>query len=435
VQFGTDGLRGRADEEITVGIAFRLGLAVASVFADEVCFVGRDTRESSPKLAAAVLAGVSANGGRGVNLGVITTPGVAVIAEERGGVGVVVSASHNPYFDNGLKVLGRGGTKLDLDVEEAVQVEFNRTAFSGDGDFDEPAVDHQATSDYLERLITLESGRDLAGLRVVLDCANGAASALAPRLFEALGADVAVIHASPDGRNINANCGSTHPQELARVVVATGADLGLAFDGDADRLVAVDATGQVRDGDDLLVLFANDLKEFGGLGGAIVVTSMSNLGLRRAMRARGIEVIEVDVGDRNVLVALEERDLFLGGEQSGHLIFRGRLPTGDGMLSGILLADLVRRRGPLAELCDQAWHRVPQRLLNIPVDQFHASAVDESVSEVRAATGVSDDEMRLVVRPSGTEPVMRVMVEALDAAVVDGILDGVARRCGLNSAT
>jgi phosphoglucosamine mutase len=416
VRFGTDGIRGRVGDEITNDLAYRLGRAVASVF-DAVVFVGYDTRESSPELASAVLAGLVDGGATGVNLGCFTTPGVAVIAQQRGGVGIVVSASHNPYFDNGLKVLGVGGAKLDLATEEAVARALNAAPNAPVESFDEPEVDRFAERDYERHLRALVPG-DLSSLRLVVDCANGAASHIAGELFAATGATVTMLHDRPDGRNINEGCGSTHVEDLVAAVLEHGADLGLAFDGDADRLIAVDGRGVVRDGDDLMVLFALDLTDHDRLGGGLAVTSMSNLGLHRALAGYGITTIETDVGDRNVLLALEERSWPFGGEKSGHLIFRDFAPTGDGLLTGLLVADLVVRRGPLFEQANAAWQRVPQELISVAREIYDDAAVRELYEELMASFEVATDDVRLIIRPSGTEPVIRVMVEALNEEFV-----------------
>jgi phosphoglucosamine mutase len=416
VRFGTDGIRGRAYDEITTDLAYRLGYAVASVFNTPV-FVGYDTRESSPPLAAAVLAGLRDNGATGVNVGYFTTPGVAVIARQRSGVGVVVSASHNPYYDNGLKVLGLGGGKLDHATEQAVTEALN-VAPSSNGPFEYVAIDETAEHDYASQLRHLVPS-DLSSLHLVLDCANGAASHVAHELFEATGARLTTINDRPDGRNINEQCGSTHVEGLVAKVVELGADLGLAFDGDADRLIAVDAGGNVRDGDDLMILFATDFFERNTLGGGLVVTSMANLGLHHALRETGIAIVETDVGDRNVLMSLEEQSWSFGGEQSGHLIFRDLAPTGDGLLTGLMLADLVVRRGPLAEQAERAWQRVPQQLINVARDDYDDEAVHQLFEELRADYGIEASDVRLLIRPSGTEPVVRVMIEALNAEFVD----------------
>jgi len=252
----------------------------------------------------------------------------------------------------------------------------------------------------------------------VIDCANGAASHVAHELFEGTGARITTLHDQPDGRNINEGCGSTCVDDLVAKVNELGADLGLAFDGDADRLIAVDDEGVVRDGDDLMVLFTLDRLDAGALGGGLVVTSMSNLGLHRALRARDVEIVEVDVGDRNVLLALEDHSWRFGGEQSGHLIFRELSPTGDGMLTGLLLSDLIVRRGPLSAQAKAAWARVPQALINVDNDLFEDAAVQSIFEELVARYGLGRDELRLLVRPSGTEPVVRVMVESLSEEFV-----------------
>jgi phosphoglucosamine mutase len=417
VQFGTDGIRGRASVDITTDLAYRLGRGVASVFSADV-FVGYDTRESSPQLASAVLAGLRDGGAVGVNLGYFTTPGVAVIAQQRGGLGVVVSASHNPYYDNGLKVLGVGGGKLDYATELAVADALNGADPAPSEHFDEFEIDESAEHDYAHHLRSLVPA-DFSSLHIVLDCANGAASHVAHETFESTGARITTIHDQPNGRNINEHCGSTHPEDIVAKVKELGADLGLAFDGDADRLIAVDANGNIRDGDDLMILFARDFFERNTLGGGLVVTSMSNLGLRRSMADAGIAIVETDVGDRNVLIELEDRAWPFGGEQSGHLIFRSLAPTGDGQLTGLMLADLIVRRGPLAEQADAVWKRVPQSLINVARESYDDGPVQELFLELRTNYGIEERDVRLLIRPSGTEPVVRVMIEALDADFVD----------------
>lgn len=417
VRFGTDGIRGRASDEITVDLAYRLGRAVASVFSVAV-FVGYDTRESSPPLAAAVLAGLRDGGAQGVNLGYFTTPGVAVIAQQRGGVGVVVSASHNPYYDNGLKVLGVGGAKLDHATEAAVESALNVAQSPSSTDFEAVAIDDTAEHEYVTHLRKLAPA-DLSTLSLVVDCANGAASHVAHELFASTGARLLTIHDQPDGRNINEGAGSTHVESLVEAVRVAGADLGLAFDGDADRLIAVDSEGTVRDGDDLMVLFALDRQERSVLGGGLVVTSMSNLGLYRALDLAGVEIEETDVGDRNVLMALEEKSWILGGEQSGHVIFRDLAPTGDGLLTGLLLAELLVRRGSLAELAGGAWRRVPQELFSVSIEHFSDDEVQAIFNELLVVYEVERNDVRLLVRPSGTEPLVRIMIEALNAEFVE----------------
>jgi phosphoglucosamine mutase len=413
VRFGTDGIRGRAFQDITPGLAYRLGRAVAEVLPSPV-YVGYDTRESSPVLARAVLAGLRDGGVLATNLGVFTTPGVAVIAQRRGGCGIVVSASHNPYYDNGLKVLGPGGGKLDVPTERALEAAVNATAEPTSYEFADSPIEDSAEAEYVGHLRSLIPD-DLSSLHVVLDCANGASFHVAHELFVATGARVTTLYDQPDGVNINNGCGSTHPDTLARTVVELGADLGLAFDGDADRLIAVDAEGRLRDGDDVMVLFGLDHER---VDRGLVVTTMSNLGLRRAMERVGIEVVETDVGDRNVLLGLEERGWLLGGEQSGHIIFRDLSPTGDGLLTGLKLAALVARRGPLGVLCDQHWVRLPQELVNVGADVYDDASARGLFESIRRRHGVNSDDVRLIIRRSGTEPLVRVMFEATSEILV-----------------
>jgi phosphoglucosamine mutase len=424
VHFGTDGIRGRAYEDISLDLAYRLGRAVGTVFSVPI-FVGYDTRESSPVLSLAVLAGLADVGAKGHNLGVFTTPGVAVIAQRRGGAGIVVSASHNPFHDNGLKVLGVGGGKLDIATESAVEDALNAAPAPDRATFDDVAIDQDAEHEYAEHLRSLVPG-DLSGLHLVLDCANGAASHVAHELFEGTGARVTTLHDTPNGTNINLNCGSTHPDDLCTAVVEHGADLGLAFDGDADRLIAVDAKGNLRNGDDLAVLFSLEGHSRGELDG-VVVTVMSNLGLRRALSGRGVEIVETDVGDRHILAALEERSWNFGAEQSGHLIFRHLSPTGDGLLTGLLVADMVARFGPLGEQCDAAWERVPQDLINIASSEYDDFAVREMFDDECRQRNVASSDVRLLIRASGTEPLVRVMVEALDGSFVTNFTARVRR--------
>ncbi len=434
VRFGTDGIRGVANAELSVDVALALGRAVSEVFRAPRVVVGRDTRRSGPMLQAALAAGLASGGCDVVDLGVVPTPAVAWAASREGVPGVVVSASHNPFGDNGLKVFRPGGRKL-TDADERTLAERTEAWLTGPPPrsprpptgLGVGAVEDGAgfAEGYLAALQEALEGRDLAGLRVVLDCAHGAAYRLGPRLLEALGARLTVLGAAPDGANINDGCGSTCPDGLARTVVAEGAELGLALDGDADRLVAVDHRGQLVTGDHLLALFAADLRERGRLpGDAVVATVMSNLGLRRALDQLGVGLRETPVGDRYVLEALEAEGLALGGEQSGHLVFRELSTTGDGLLTAVLLADLVRRRGrSLAELADAALTWVPQRLVNLAVADPGGCVEDPGVRHAvtEAARRLGRDG-RVLVRPSGTEPVVRLMVEALDPELADAVL-------------
>ncbi|MGI8750826.1 MAG: phosphoglucosamine mutase [Acidimicrobiales bacterium] len=480
LRFGTDGVRGVAGSELTPELVLALGRAAGRVVVGEpqVWYLGRDTRRSGPMLGAALAAGLTAEGADVVDLGVVPTPAVAAIAASRQAPAAMVSASHNPYADNGIKLFGPGGRKLDDETEARVEAELARLvegagpsvgeggpgpsgrsarAGSGDGPVapegwpgrvreggphvpeDGPRAregtgvgvlraDPQVWSWYRNRIIDVGlGGRRLDGIRVAVDCANGAASHLAPAVLTGAGADVvAVLGDEPDGSNINAGCGSTDPSRLAAAVVAEGADVGLAFDGDADRLIAVDGTGRVVDGDRLLAIFAADLRHRGRLrGDTVVVTVMSNLGFHRAMAAEGIAVHQTGVGDRLVLAALEEGNWSLGGEQSGHIIFADLATTGDGILAGVALLDaLCRERRTLEDWAGGIMDRVPQVLRNVTVSDRagldDATAVWDAVAAVEhdlAGTG------RVLLRPSGTEPLVRVMVEAptedLAAAAVD----------------
>jgi phosphoglucosamine mutase len=411
--FGTDGVRGVANEQLTPELVLALGRAAARVLGRGPWLVGRDTRVSGPMLTAALAAGLAAEGADVVDLGVLPTPGVAAACAEAGLPGAVVSASHNPYADNGVKLFAPGGRKLADDLEERIEAEWHRPGGTGRDVGTIGSDGGAAAAAYVERVVAALDGRTLAGMRVVLDCANGAASAVAGDVFRRAGADVTVLHDQPDGRNINDGCGSTHPQSL-QADVRDGA-IGLAFDGDADRVLAVDEDGALVDGDQILALTALDLRARGRLHhDAVVVTVMSNLGFRLAMEAAGIRVVETKVGDRYVLEALAEGGYALGGEQSGHVIHADLATTGDGVLTGLLLADLVHRSGrPLRDLAGEVMRRLPQVLVNVRVADPGSVAGDEDVAAaVRRVEASLDGEGRVLLRPSGTEPLVRVMVEA-----------------------
>jgi phosphoglucosamine mutase len=423
--FGTDGLRGVANVEITVELATALGRAFVRVVGTEQPFVvGRDTRRSGPMLEAAFVAGLCAEGADVELAGVLPTPGVAALARARGAAGAIVSASHNPFGDNGLKLLAPGGRKIGDQLEAAVEDALFALAedVPGPGPAGEGvgcAVECRGGLDeYVAHLVGSIGGRTLHGRGVVVDCANGAATVAAPLALRALGATVDVLHATPDGRNINDGCGSTDPSSLAAAVVESGAEIGLAFDGDADRVVAVDEHGAVVDGDQILAVAALDLLDRGLLRQrALATTVMANLGLSRALAPYGIELVTTPVGDRHVLDAMEARGLALGGEQSGHLIFADHATTGDGILTGILLADIMGRRGrSLSELAS-VFVRVPQVLRNVVVDDAEGVLADPRLrAGIDAATEELAERGRVVVRASGTEPMVRIMVEATDAA-------------------
>jgi len=423
LRFGTDGVRGIANVELTSELVTALGRAAARVLeSDQPFVVGRDTRRSGPMLEAALVAGLCAEGADVVLVGVLPTPGVAHAARERGAPAAMISASHNSFGDNGVKLFAPGGRKIPEHLEREVEQELRALAVSQP----EPGPDgfgvgvsseaRGAFDDYVAMLVDSLQGRHLTGLHVVVDCGNGAAFRAAPTALRALGATVDVIHASPDGVNINARCGSTHPEDLQEAVLVARADAGLAFDGDADRVIAVDERGELVDGDEILAIAGIDLHDRTLLrGDAVVATVMSNLGLRRALEPYGIEVIETSVGDRNVLDVLEQRNLSLGGEQSGHVIYADHATTGDGTLTGVFLLDTMSRRGrSLSELASVIT-RVPQVLRNVAVAGAESLSHDAAFwSRVRDVDDELGPDGRVLVRPSGTEPLVRVMVEATD---------------------
>ena len=447
LRFGTDGVRGTAGVELTPELILALGRASARVLCpgnrlDQAgvrpsFLLGRDTRWSGPLLQAAFSAGLAAEGVDVIDLGVLPTPAVAAVAAERGTPAAVISASHNPFADNGIKLLSAGGRKLS-DAEEAqIEAALARKAgpdgsakSTSDPGHTGPAAapapsgdrlgrliaDPAAREWYGERVISALDGRTLGGTPVVIDCANGAASTTALRILTAAGADVVeVLAAEPDGTNINAGSGSTDPSYLSQAVTAHAAACGLAFDGDADRVIAVDDAGRIVDGDHLLALFATDLHSRGRLSGeTVVVTVMTNLGFHHAMAAAGIAVHQTPVGDRYVLEALDAHGWSLGGEQSGHIIFRDRATTGDGVLSGLLLLDLLaRRQAHLSDLAANAMSRLPQVLRNVVVPRQDDLAGAERVwDELRAVEADLGGRGRVVLRPSGTERLVRVMAEA-----------------------
>ena len=434
-RFGTDGVRGVANAELSPELVLALGRATARKLLATSFVVGRDTRRSGPMLQAALSAGLAGEGADVIDVGILPTPAIAWLSADRDIPGAVISASHNPFADNGIKLFARGGTKLSVETETAIEEELEQVLDPGVRGPRSPegfgvgrVVSEPGAADaYLAHLVSLLEGRRLDGLRLVVDGANGAAAEIAARLYEEVGAEVVAIGCEPDGSNINAGCGSTHTDTLATAVVEHGADLGLALDGDADRLLAVDATGATIGGDELLALFTVDLAERGQLAGnTVVVTVMTNLGFKLAMEHRGITVKETPVGDRHVLAALDADGLALGGEQSGHIIFRRMATTGDGLLTGLNLADLMARsKKPLAELLDGLVTRVPQVLVNVQVPDpdllAAADAVWSAVAEEETRLG---EQGRVLLRPSGTEPLVRVMVEAPG----DGVAEEVAQR-------
>lgn len=436
--FGTDGIRARFGEPPLVEpVVRRLGAAIAAQLAGSgapaLVLLGGDTRASGPALAGWIGEGLAVGGASPIDLGVLPTAAVARLVPARGArAGVVLSASHNPAADNGIKVIGADGFKWSDAQEQALEERLAldaRAVPSGAPAATARAADPTGRRDYLDALVGAGAGaRPLGGLRVALDCAHGAASGLAAELFERLGARVEALFDAPDGENINRDCGSTHPERLMERVAGGGFDLGFAFDGDADRALLVDERGALRDGDAMLVLWARELlRTDPDAPRAIVATSMSNLGLERALAGDGIDVVRCDVGDRAVVATLRARGLRLGGEQSGHLVDLARSTTGDGLLTASVLAGVVARAGrPVSELL-AAYRRYPQLIQNVRVrakpDLASLPAVADAAREVERRLGADG---RLVLRYSGTEPLARVMIEGPDEATVRELADRVA---------
>jgi phosphoglucosamine mutase len=436
--FGTDGVRGVAGELLTAELALALGRAATAQAAADAprVLVIRDTRESGEMLEAALGAGVTAAGGDVLLAGVLPTPAAPLLLRRYGlDLAAVISASHNPYRDNGIKFFAADGFKLSDEDELAIEARLDEQGASGraagpggDGAAPRPArigrvrALHGTQEDYLRALHERFADLDLSGLDVVLDCAHGATYRAAPEIFRRLGATVTALNETPDGRNINDGCGSTHVDEIARAVVDGGHDVGFAFDGDGDRVLAVDRAGVVVDGDELIALATLHLREAGRLpGGGVAVTVMTNYGFHAAMRDAGIEVATTAVGDRYVLEALRERGWALGGEQSGHIIDMGFNATGDGIASALLTLEALRG-GDLAER--DAMHKLPQRLVNVPVADRDAAMASPELTEAgeREAQAL-EGRGRVLVRPSGTEQLVRVMVEAPSAEEADAVCD------------
>jgi phosphoglucosamine mutase len=437
--FGTDGVRGEAGTFLTAELATALGrAAVASLEVERPqVLIVRDTRESGPMLEAALAAGIAAAGGDALLGGVLPTPAAAILARKLGlDLAAVVSASHNPYRDNGIKFFSGAGTKLDDEAEariEALLPERGRsslriadestTAGGGGGAVGRVRALDGGLDDYL-RALEAAFPLDLSGLRVALDCANGATHRAAPAIFERLGAEVEAIAVEPDGRNINDGCGSTHLDGLAAHVVATGATIGFAFDGDGDRVLAVDGSGRAHDGDELIALVARGRAARGELGGGVAVTVMSNYGFHQAMEEAGIEIAVAKVGDRYVLDELRRRDWGLGGEQSGHIIDTGFVATGDGIAAALMT---MRELGGGDLAAVAAMEKLPQTLVNVRVADREALAGAAAVWEAveREAAGL-EGRGRVLLRSSGTEPLVRVMAEAPSAEEADAVCSRLA---------
>jgi len=421
--FGTDGVRGVAGEKLTAELALGLGRAVARRSrADRPrVLVIRDTRESGEMLEAALAAGVTSAGGEVLLGGVLPTPAAPLLVGHYGlDLAAVISASHNPYRDNGIKFFGPDGYKLSDETEHEIEALLADDAPLAVEAIGRVRVLHGTLEDYLRELHGRFAALDLSGLDVVLDCANGATYRAAPEIFRRLGATPTVLHDAPDGRNINDGCGSTHVEGLAAAVVAGGHDVGFAFDGDGDRVLAVDRHGTVVDGDELIALAAISLREQGRLAGTgVAVTVMTNYGFHQGMRQVGIEVAVTAVGDRYVLEELHRRGWTLGGEQSGHIIEMGFAPSGDGIASALLTLEALRG----GDLVDRAaMDKLPQRLINVPVADREATMASADLAAAIVREGeVLEGRGRVLVRPSGTEQLVRVMVEAPTAEETDAV--------------
>lgn len=418
--FGTDGIRGIANKELTPELAFRVGRAGGYVLTKDVekpkILVGRDTRISGEMLEGALVSGLLSVGVEVMRLGVISTPGVSYLTKALSAqAGIMISASHNPVEDNGIKFFHSDGYKLSEEQEEQIEKimeedSIPRPTGAGIGVVNDYFEGGQKYLQFLKQTVN----EDFSGLHIVLDCANGAASSLAPHLFADLDADISTIGCNPNGLNINDGVGSTHPEALMAAVKEKEADVGLAFDGDADRLIAVDEKGQLIDGDKIMYICAKYLKEEGLLAHQTVVTTvMSNLGLYKALEKIGIKTKKTAVGDRYVMEEMRQGGYTLGGEQSGHIIFFDHVRTGDGMLTALQLVDIMKQSGKtLSELASEM-EKYPQKLVNVRVTNKNEIHTNSFIAEaIEQAEKEMDGRGRILVRPSGTEPVIRVMVEA-----------------------
>ncbi|MBP2637352.1 MAG: glmM [Firmicutes bacterium] len=434
--FGTDGVRGLANAELTPELAFTMGRAATHYFGKEhkrpVFYIGRDTRISGHMLEAALAAGICSAGGEAVLLGVVPTPAVAYLTKKHGAqAGVVISASHNPYPDNGIKFFAGTGYKLP----DAVEDELEKLIEADTDTMPRPTADgvgfithkHDLLQEYVTYAVGTVQG-SLKGLKIVVDCANGAAYEAAPTAFRALGAEVIVLNDKPDGININAGCGSTHLEQLQAAVAQNQADIGLAHDGDADRCLAVDENGEAIDGDQIMLICALEMLKNNTLAEkTLVATVMSNLGLHQAMKNAGGNVLVTPVGDRYVLEAMLKDNLVLGGEQSGHIIFSQYSTTGDGLITALKLAAALQQSGKKMSQLAKVMTRFPQLLVNIRVKSKQGWEDNARIAAViKAGEMELGDNGRILVRPSGTEPLIRVMAEGPDLADLKRIVNAIA---------
>lgn len=443
--FGTDGVRGVANSELTPELAFKLGRFGGYVLTKDKerpkVLIGRDTRVSGHMLEGALVAGLLSIGAEVMRLGVISTPGVAYLTKATGAqAGVMISASHNPVADNGIKFFGPDGFKLsdeqELEIENLMDLEVDDLPRPVGADLGQVNDYFEGGQKYLQHL-KQTADEDFSGIHVALDCAHGATSSLATYLFADLDADLSTMGASPNGLNINEGVGSTHPEALAEFLKEKGADVGLSFDGDGDRLIAIDENGEIVDGDQIMYICAKYMKEHGQLKqGTVVSTVMSNLGFYKALEVQGIQSVPTAVGDRYVVEEMRKSGYNLGGEQSGHIIFLDYNTTGDGLLTGVQLINIMKiTQKPLSELASEM-KKFPQKLVNIRVkDKYHVTDNETVKSVIAEVESEMNGDGRILVRPSGTEPLVRVMAEAsteeLCEAYVSRIADVVKEEMGI----
>ena len=421
--FGTDGIRGRVGRDIDEIKVLSLGIASSKYLNTKKIFLGRDTRESSLGLAKALKEGLTRGGLEVVSLGIAPTPEIAHIARVENAGGAVISASHNSWVDNGVKLFGSGGLKISDSVQALIQIDWENEQQKKHV-VGELELEDENDERWIKSVISSAEPGCFSGLKIVLDCANGATVNKASVIFQELGATVVEVGSNPDGRNINDNCGSNNPENLREKVLSSSAHIGFAFDGDGDRVIAASSDGSILDGDYLLFICSEDRFDRGLLkNSSVVITPMANLGMREAFYNLGIPLHEVSVGDRNILQALEENNWLIGGEQSGHIIFRDLSTTGDGVLTSVqtLLALLRKHRSSVE--ASTVFSKVPQVLINVFVENDAEKIVEEIKDEVNVASMELGKGGRVLVRPSGTEPLVRVMVETRDSALASSIAE------------
>lgn len=435
--FGTDGVRGVANTELTPELAYKIGRAggylLSKGYSDSRILLGKDTRISGDMLEGALIAGICSVGVSVLKAGVIPTSAVAYLTRHFGAsAGVMISASHNPIDDNGIKIFSSEGFKLSEKLEDEIE----ELVFADDDELPRPTGEELGTVREVKDAVALYSGHikkhlrnNFKGLKIVLDCAHGASCNVAPAFFKEMGAEVITLFGEADGSKINIHCGSTHPGELQKKVVDTGANLGLAFDGDADRVIAVDENGHIVDGDQMMTIFARHLKKNGNLkGNTVVATVMSNIGFEKALKAEGVELVRAKVGDKYVLEEMIKREASLGGEQSGHIIFLDYNTTGDGLVTAAQLVDIMKETGETLSSLASRMRKYPQILVNIKAKFKDALSQDEEISQAIAEMeDLLKDRGRLLVRPSGTEPLIRVMAEGPDEKELEEVVGRLAK--------